>query len=91
MTAENQRPLIVIQADMLPIPLKEYANRMNIALETVKSQAKRGIIPTVKLGKNKTIFVNQALMIVRSLQADGWHVESFDETSGKLKATSAEI
>lgn len=76
MTEKNQQPVISLQPDMLPISLKEYAVKKGIPLETVRSQAKRGIIPTLRLGNNKTVFVNQALMIIRSLEADGWQVQA---------------
>ena len=68
---DGDRPVIILQPDMIPITLKEYAKRHGLNEKTVGSQADRGIIPTIQLGKAKTRYVNQALMIVNSLKAGG--------------------
>ena len=74
MGTNSDRPVVVIQPDMAPITLKEYAQRHGMTLEAVRTQAARNAIPTLQVGKGSTIYVNQAQMIMSSLEAAGWNV-----------------
>ncbi|NAX23802.1 hypothetical protein [Vibrio sp. V39_P1S14PM300] len=71
----DDRPVIVIQPDMLPISLEEYARRTSQSLSAVKSQHLRGAIPTLQVGKSSKVYVNQAQLIVSSLEAAGWDIQ----------------
>lgn len=75
MSENSERPVIIIQPDMSPIEIKAYAALKGMNLETVKSQVKRGILPTIQVGKGRKIYINQAIMIVESLKAGGWDVQ----------------
>lgn len=73
--AQNeQSPTVVIQADMLPLTLEAYARKTNQTLRAVRDQANRGYIPIIQRTKGATIYVNQAAMIISSLQAADWDV-----------------
>ncbi len=75
MNVNSERPVIIIQPDMAPITLKEYALRRGLTVEAVRAQAGRGTIPTLQVGKSSTLYVNQAQMILASLEAAGWDVK----------------
>ncbi len=75
MNVNSERPVIIIQPDMAPITLKEYALRRGLTVEAVRAQASRGTIPTLQMGKSSTLYVNQAQMILASLEAAGWDVK----------------
>jgi len=68
--------VVNIQPDMLPITLEVYANRSGQSLSAVRAQATRGTLPTMQMGKSSTIYVNQAQMIMSSLEAAGWDVRT---------------
>ncbi|ODS10362.1 hypothetical protein [Vibrio scophthalmi] len=74
MFENSERPVIIIQPDMTPLSLKEFAEKKGLDIEVVKTRARRGIYPTMKMGNGQTIFINQAAMFQRSLEADGWDV-----------------
>ena len=74
MHGNSDRTVVVLQPDMAPITLKEYAQRHGMTLEAVRTQAARNAIPTLQIGKGSTIYVNQAQMIMSSLEAAGWNV-----------------
>ncbi|GEK12555.1 hypothetical protein GNP80_14955 [Aliivibrio fischeri] len=76
MEKNSERPVIIIQPDMAPITLREYAQRHGITLEAVRAQVHRGSIPSLQIGKGSTIYVNQAQMIMSSLEAAGWDVKT---------------
>lgn len=75
MNINSERPVVIIQPDMAPITLKEYALRHGMTVESVRAQAHRGTIPTLQIGKSTTLYVNQAQMIMSSLEAAGWDVK----------------
>ncbi len=75
MNGNSERPVIIIQPDMAPITLKEYAQKHGHTLEAVRAMAHRQQIPTLQIGKCSTLYVNQAQMIVSSLEAAGWNVK----------------
>lgn len=75
MSENSERPIIILQPDMSPISIKDYAALKKMNINTVKSQCERGILPTIQVGKGRTIFINQALMVMRSLEAGGWDVQ----------------
>ncbi|MEN2500965.1 MAG: hypothetical protein MHMPM18_005113 [Marteilia pararefringens] len=76
MNGKSERPIVIIQPDMAPITLKEYAQRHGYTIESVRAQAHRGTIPTLQIGKSSTLYVNQAQMIMSSLEAAGWDVKA---------------
>lgn len=75
MNGNSERPVIIIQPDMAPIPLREYAQKHGLTLEAVRSMAHRRQIPTLQIGKCSTLYVNQAQMVMASLEAAGWDVK----------------
>lgn len=70
----KQNVTVVIQPDLLPITLEAYARKTNQTLRAVRDQANRGCIPTIQRAKGTTIYVNQAAMVMSSLQAADWDV-----------------
>ena len=75
--SEPQENLVInIQPDMLPITLEVYARRTDQSLSSVRTQATRGTIPTMQMGKSSTIYVNQAQMVMSSLEAAGWGIRT---------------
>lgn len=76
MMANDEQPVINIQPDMLPITLEVYAQRTGQSLSSVRTQAHRGVIPTMQLGKGTKVYVNQASMVMSSLEAAGWDVRT---------------
>ncbi len=74
MQNEVDSPVINIRPDMLPITLEVYAQRTGQSLSAVRTQAHRGTIPTLQMGKSSAIYVNQAQMIMSSLEAAGWDI-----------------
>ena len=68
--------VVNIQPDMLPITLEVYARRTDQSLSAVRAQASRGTLPTMQMGKSSTIYVNQAQMVMSSLEAAGWDVRT---------------
>ncbi|EDM65032.1 hypothetical protein PE36_12837 [Moritella sp. PE36] len=68
--------VVNIQPDMLPITLEVYAGRTGQSISAVRAQASRGTLPTMQMGKSSTIYVNQAQMIMSSLEAAGWDVRT---------------
>ena len=75
MNGNSERPVVIIQADMAPITLKEYALRHGATVESIRVQAHRGTLPTLQIGKSSTLYVNQAQMVMASLEAAGWDVK----------------
>ncbi len=75
MEINSERPVLVIQPDMAPITIKEYAQRHGVTLESVRAQVHRGSLPTLQIGKGSTVYINQAQMIMSSLEAAGWDVK----------------
>lgn len=75
MEGNDERPVIILQADLSPITLREYAQRHGQTLEAVRAQAARGSIPTLQIEKGSTLYVNQAQMVMASLEAAGWNVK----------------
>ncbi|PKF49163.1 hypothetical protein [Enterovibrio nigricans] len=73
--AQPEQVTIVIQPDMLPITLEEYARRTNQTYQAVKAQSHEKKIPTIQAGKGCTVYVNQAQLILSSLEAAGWNVQ----------------
>ncbi|WP_027696722.1 hypothetical protein [Vibrio litoralis] len=72
---KNQQAVtVVIQPDLLPLTLDAYARKTNQTLRAVRDQAQRGLIPTIQRAKGTTIYVNQAAMVMSSLQAADWDV-----------------
>lgn len=72
---KNQQPVtVVIQPDLLPLTLEAYARKTNQTVRAVRDQANRGSIPTIQRAKGATIYVNQAAMVMSSLQAADWDV-----------------
>lgn len=76
MTANDEQPVINIQPDMLPITLEVYAQRTGQSLSSVRTQAHRGVIPVMQLSKGTRVYVNQAAMVMSSLEAAGWDVRT---------------
>jgi hypothetical protein len=75
--SESTENLVInIQPDMLPITLEVYARRTDQSLSAVRAQATRGTLPTMQMGKSSTIYVNQAQMVMSSLEAAGWGVHT---------------
>ncbi|GEK13197.1 hypothetical protein [Aliivibrio fischeri] len=74
MEEKEDRPVVIIQPDMLPITLEAYARKTNQSLKAVRNQHSRGTIPTFQMGKAQTVYVNQAQMIMSSLEAAGWDI-----------------
>ncbi|MEZ9627467.1 hypothetical protein [Aliivibrio fischeri] len=73
--AQNeQSATVVIQPDMLPLTLEAYARKTNQTIRAVRDQANKGHIPTIQRKKGATVYVNQAAMILSSLQAADWDV-----------------
>ncbi|MGR5464540.1 hypothetical protein ACPV5G_16500 [Photobacterium damselae] len=75
MKGNDERPVIILQADLAPITLREYARRQGQTLEAVRAQAARKNIPTLQIEKGSTLYVNQAQMVMASLEAAGWNVK----------------
>jgi hypothetical protein len=65
---------VVIQPDMLPLTIEAYARKTNQTARAVRDQVQRGHIPTIQRKKGATIYINQAAMILTSLQAADWDV-----------------
>ena len=75
--SDTQENLVInIQPDMLPITLEVYARRTDQSLSAVRAQATRGVLPTMQVGKSSTIYVNQAQIVMSSLEAAGWDVRT---------------
>ncbi|WP_406732771.1 hypothetical protein RJD39_00740 [Vibrio scophthalmi] len=75
MSKKDERPVIIIQADLTPISLKEYAARYGEPLTAVRKQAYDQAIPTIQMGKSTKVYVNIAQMVTSSLSAAGWDVQ----------------
>ena len=75
MGKKDERPTIIIQADLVPISLKEYAARYGESLSAVRKQAYDQAIPTIQMGKSTKVYVNIAQMVTSSLSAAGWDVQ----------------
>ncbi|MCD9497592.1 hypothetical protein [Photobacterium carnosum] len=75
MNGNDERPVIIIQPDMSPITIAEYARKHATTVAAVRSQVHRKTIPVIRLGEASTIYINQAAMIIGSLKAAGWDVE----------------
>ena len=77
--SESQEKIVInIQPDMLPITLEVYARRTEQSVRAVQGQAARGTLPTIQMGKSNRIYVNVAQMIMSSLEAANWDVRKPD-------------
>ncbi len=76
MDTNEEFPVINIHADMLPISLEVYARRTEQSISAVRKQAYEGSIPTIQMEKGSKVYVNQAQMVMSSLKAAGWSVNT---------------
>ncbi|MGB2519082.1 hypothetical protein [Shewanella algae] len=70
----NNRGTVILQPDMLPLTLNAYASRTGQTLKAVQHQVASGFLPTMRIAGSKLIYVNQAQMVMSSLDAAGWNV-----------------
>lgn len=71
---DDGRKTVILQPDMLPLTLSAYARRTDQTLKAVQHQAASGFLPTMRIPGCKLIYVNQAQMVMSSLDAAGWNV-----------------
>ncbi len=68
------RNTVILQPDMLPLTLAAYAAKTGQTLKAVQHQAQEGILPIMRVAGSRLIYVNQAQMVMSSLDAAGWNV-----------------
>ncbi|WP_406732709.1 hypothetical protein RJD39_00095 [Vibrio scophthalmi] len=74
MPKKDERPVVIIQTDLTPLTLEEYARRYNQTLAAVRQQAFHQQIPTIQKCKGGKVYVNIAQMVASSFEAAGWDV-----------------
>lgn len=71
---DNARKTVILQPDMLPLTLNAYARRTEQTLRAVQNQVAEGFLPTLRIPGSRLIYINQAQMVMSSLDAAGWNV-----------------
>lgn len=71
----DSRPVINLQPDMLPLTIKAYAAKTGQSVQAVRDQVSDGSIPHIRVQGCRTVYVNQAQMIMASLESAGWDVK----------------
>ncbi|PKF49278.1 hypothetical protein [Enterovibrio nigricans] len=67
--------IVVLQVDMLPITIDEYARRTEQDVVALHQQKQRGTLPVIQAGRGCKVYVNQAKLIIDSLIAAGFDVQ----------------
>lgn len=69
------RPVIHINPDMLPLTIEAYAKKTSQSVRAVRGQVSRSALPVIRLTNCRTVYINQAQLIMASLEAAGWDVK----------------
>lgn len=72
---EEMRPVINISPDMLPLTIEAYAKKTSQSVRAVRGQVSRNVLPVIRLINCRTVYINQAQLIMASLEAAGWDVK----------------
>ncbi|MEC4729068.1 hypothetical protein HWQ46_26500 [Shewanella sp. D64] len=71
----ESRPVINLQPDMLPLTIEAYASKTSQSVRAVRGQVARGHLPVIRTDSCASVYINQAQMIMASLESAGWDVK----------------